>query len=347
MEKNIYDNYLAILREEMVPAMGCTEPIALAYGAARAREVLGKEPEHIVAKCSGNIIKNVRCVIIPNSGGLKGIPAGVVLGAVAGDAALDMEVLSKVTDEGRKRCRELLDADICKVELLDTPVVLHIVIEMSAGEDTVCLEIKYDHINVTRIEKNGEILLDADRALEEKEAADRSLLNLEDIREFADTVELSDVKILLDTQIKSNMAIAHEGMTGKYGLGIGRVIRENYSHDMLTRMRSLTAAASEARMGGCDMPVVINSGSGNQFRSTDRLCKGNGAAGLQSVPGTCIFQSSYRVSETLYRQTIGVLWCGVCILCGRSSHHLYGRGKYFPDQKDYREHPGQYSGNHL
>ena len=237
MEKNIYDNYLAILREEMVPAMGCTEPIALAYGAARAREVLGKEPEHIVAKCSGNIIKNVRCVIIPNSGGLKGIPAGVVLGAVAGDAALDMEVLSKVTDEGRKRCRELLDADICKVELLDTPVVLHIVIEMSAGEDTVCLE---------------------------KEAADRSLLNLEDIREFADTVELSDVKILLDTQIKSNMAIAHEGMTGKYGLGIGRVIRENYSHDMLTRMRSLTAAASEARMGGCDMPVVINSGSGNQ-----------------------------------------------------------------------------------
>ena len=155
MEKNIYDNYLAILREEMVPAMGCTEPIALAYGAARAREVLGKEPEHIVAKCSGNIIKNVRCVIIPNSGGLKGIPAGVVLGAVAGDASLDMEVLSKVTDEGRKRCRELLDADICKVELLDTPVVLHIVIEMSAGEDTVCLEIKYDHINVTRIEKNG------------------------------------------------------------------------------------------------------------------------------------------------------------------------------------------------
>ena len=213
VEKNIYDNYLAILREEMVPAMGCTEPIALAYGAARAREVLGREPEHIVAKCSGNIIKNVRCVIIPNSGGLKGIPAGVVLGAVAGDASLDMEVLSKVTDEGRKRCRELLDAD---------------------------------------------------QALEEKEAADRSLLNLEDIREFADTVELSDVKNLLDTQIKSNMAIAHEGMTGKYGLGIGRVIRENYSHDMLTRMRSLTAAASEARMGGCDMPVVINSGSGNQ-----------------------------------------------------------------------------------
>jgi L-cysteine desulfidase len=254
---NIYKNYLAILREEMIPAMGCTEPIALAYGAARAREILGKEPERIVAKCSGNIIKNVRCVIIPNSGGLKGIPAGVILGAVAGDASLDMEVLSKVDEKGRARCRELLEADICKV-------VLHIIIEMYAGEDTVSLEIKYDHINVTRISKNGEILLDADKAVEEKEETDRGLLNLEDIREFADTVELSDVRELLDAQIRSNMAIAHEGMTGKYGLGIGRVIRENYSHDMLTRMRSLTAAASEARMGGCDMPVVINSGSGNQ-----------------------------------------------------------------------------------
>ena len=264
MDKNIYKNYLAILREEMIPAMGCTEPIALAYGAARAREVLGKEPERIVAKCSGNIIKNVRCVIIPNSGGLKGIPAGVILGAVAGDASLNMEVLSKVDEKGRARCRELLEADICKVELLDTPVVLHIIIEMYAGEDAVSLEIKYDHINVTRISKNGEILLDVDKAVEEKEETDRGLLNLEDIREFADTVELSDVKELLDAQIRSNMAIAHEGMTGKYGLGIGRVIRENYSHDMLTRMRSLTAAASEARMGGCDMPVVINSGSGNQ-----------------------------------------------------------------------------------
>lgn len=148
-----------------------------------------------MAKCSGNIIKNVRCVIIPNSGGLKGIPAGVVLGAVAGDASLDMEVLSKVTDEGRKRCRELLDADICKVELLDTPVVLHIVIEMCAGEDTVCLEIKYDHINVTRIEKTEKSCWMRIRHWKKKKRQTAVFLNLEDIREFADTVELSDVKI--------------------------------------------------------------------------------------------------------------------------------------------------------
>lgn len=264
LDKKVYQNYIGILKEEMIPAMGCTEPIALAYGAARAREILGSEPERIVAHCSGNIVKNVRCVIIPNSGGLTGIEAGVVLGAVAGNAALDMEVLSKVDEAGRARCRELLAKNICKVELLDSPVVLHFIIEMYAGEDSVSLEIKYDHINVTKIVKNGEVLLDVDEKCGETECADRTLLNLEDIKEFADTVDLDDVRELLDKQIQSNMAIAHEGMTGKYGLGIGRIIRETYSNDMLTKMRSLTAAASEARMGGCDMPVVINSGSGNQ-----------------------------------------------------------------------------------
>ena len=265
LDERIYESYIGILKEEMVPAMGCTEPIALAYGAARAREVLGKEPEHITAKCSGNIIKNVRCVIIPNSDGLTGIEAGVVLGAVAGNASLNMEVLSNVNEFERKRCRELLDKKICNVELLDSPVVLHFIIEMQAGDDTVSLEIKYDHINVTKIVKNQEVLLDSDHKYgETPAAADRTLLNLEDIKTFADTVELDDVKEIIENQIRSNMAIAHEGMTGKYGLGIGRIIRETYSNDMLTKMRSLTAAASEARMGGCDMPVVINSGSGNQ-----------------------------------------------------------------------------------
>ena len=270
VSNEVYQNYIGILKEEMIPAMGCTEPIALAYGAARAREVLGKEPERIVAHCSGNIVKNVRCVIIPNSGGLTGIEAGVVLGAVAGDAALNMEVLSKVNEEDRKHCRELLGKKICKVELLDSPIVLHIIIEMYAGEDSVSLEIKYDHINVTKIVKNQEILLDTEGNGESGEVsdkgltADRAMLNLEDIKEFADTVNIEDVREMLENQIHSNMQIAHEGMTGKYGLGIGRVIRETYSNDMLTKMRSLTAAASEARMGGCDMPVVINSGSGNQ-----------------------------------------------------------------------------------
>ncbi len=264
VNEKVYRNYLAILKEEMVPAMGCTEPIALAYGAARAREVLGAEPEKITAYCSGNIIKNVRCVVIPNSGGLTGIPAGVVLGAVGGDASRNMEVLEHVDDAARARTRELLAKEICHVEILDSPVVLHFILEMTAGDDTVSLEIKYDHINVTKIIKNGEVLLDRDETGEQTEEADRNLLNLEDIKEFSDTVALEDVKDLLDAQIRCNMTIAREGMTGRYGLGIGRVIRESYSDDMLTRMRSLTAAASEARMGGCDLPVIINSGSGNQ-----------------------------------------------------------------------------------
>ncbi len=264
VSEKIYKNYLAIMKEEMVPAMGCTEPIALAYGAARAREVLGKEPEEIVAYCSGNIIKNVRCVVIPNSGGLIGINAGVILGAVGGDASKNMEVLENVTDAARKRTRELLEKNICEVKILESPVVLHFILEMKAGEDCVSLEIKYSHINVTKIVKNNEVLLEHDNQDAQPEEADRTLLNLEDIKEFADTVNLEDVRPLLEAQINCNMAIAKEGMTGKYGLGIGRVIKESYSYDMLTKMRALTAAASEARMGGCDMPVIINSGSGNQ-----------------------------------------------------------------------------------
>lgn len=264
MKAKMYQSYLAILREEMVAAMGCTEPIALAYGAARAREVLGREPERIVAQCSGNIVKNVQCVMIPNSGGLIGIAASVILGAVGGSASQNMEVLQGVTEEDRKRTKELLDADICTVELLTSPVPLHFIIEMSSGQDVVSVEIKYAHINVTRIIKNGLVLLDKNHQDCRPEETDRMLLNLEDIQEFADTVDLEDVKSLLDQQIHCNMEIAREGMTGKYGLGIGRIIRESYSDDMLTKMRSLTAAASEARMGGCNMPVIINSGSGNQ-----------------------------------------------------------------------------------
>lgn len=226
VDKNVYDSYLAILKEELIPAMGCTEPIALAYGAARAREILGRMPERIVARCSGNIVKNVRCVLIPNSGGLIGIAASVILGAVGGDPSLKMEVLSPVTDADRQRCRELLDQGICQVELLDSPVVLHFIIEMSAGEDSVLLEIKYDHINVTRIVRNGQVLLETEHDPERGVGADRSLLKLSLIKEFADTVDLDDVKEMLDKQISDNMSIAYEGMTGKYGLGIGRIIRE-------------------------------------------------------------------------------------------------------------------------
>lgn len=265
MDQRTYENYLMILKEEMIPAMGCTEPIALAYGAAKAREILGREPEKILARCSGNIIKNVRCVVIPNSKGMTGIEAAAVLGAVGGDASKEMEVLESVDEESRKRAGDLLKEKVCRVELLDSPVPLHFILEMWAGSDKVLLEIKQDHLNITRIEKNNEVLFDKQEEQEVSvQEGDRRLLNLEDIRNFSDSVILDDVRDLVERQIHCNMAIAREGMTGKYGLGIGRVIKESYSDEMLTKMRSLTAAASEARMGGCEMPVIINSGSGNQ-----------------------------------------------------------------------------------
>ena len=265
MDQRTYENYLMILKEEMIPAMGCTEPIALAYGAAKAREILGREPEKILARCSGNIIKNVRCVVIPNSKGMTGIEAAAVLGAVGGDASKEMEVLESVDEESRKRAGDLLKEKVCRVELLDSPVPLHFILEMWAGSDKVFLEIKQDHLNITRIEKNNEVLFDKQEEQEVSvQEGDRRLLNLEDIRNFSDSAILDDVRDLVERQIHCNMAIAREGMTGKYGLGIGRVIKESYSDEMLTKMRSLTAAASEARMGGCEMPVIINSGSGNQ-----------------------------------------------------------------------------------
>ena len=268
MDQRMYENYLMILKEEMIPAMGCTEPIALAYGAAKAREILGREPEKILARCSGNIIKNVRCVVIPNSGGMTGIEAAVVLGAIGGDSSKEMEVLASADEKARKQAGELLQRKICRVELLDSSIPLHFILEMTAGSDRVFLEIRQDHLNITRIEKNGEVLLDRETEKESSvpsvQQGDRTLLNLEDIRNFSDSVALDQVKELVERQISFNMAIAREGMTGKYGLGIGRVIKESYSDEMLTKMRSLTAAASEARMGGCEMPVIINSGSGNQ-----------------------------------------------------------------------------------
>lgn len=264
MNRKIYDEYIAILKEELVPAMGCTEPIALAYGAAKAREVLGCVPERIIAKCSGNIVKNVRCVTIPNSNGLMGIPAGVILGAVGGNADKGMEVLESVTEEDIFLTKKLLDENICRVELLDTPIVLHIILELYAADQHVVLEIKYDHTNITQIIKNDKIIYSKDDKDQSNIKTNRSLLNLDDIKKFADEVNLDDIKDILNFQIKYNMAIAQEGMTGKYGLGIGRVIMDSYNSSVLTQMRSMAAAASEARMGGCDLPVIINSGSGNQ-----------------------------------------------------------------------------------
>ena len=265
MNKQLQEEYLAIIKEELIPAMGCTEPIALAYAAAKGREALGCEPEKITAKCSGNMIKNVRCVTIPNSGGMTGIEAACVLGAVAGDAGCGMEVLEKVDDTGRSRTKELLDRHCCTVEYLDSEIPLHFILTLSAGEHSAEVEVRYSHTNIVAVRKDGEAVFEKSGEYADKGyAADRSGLSLESIKEFADEVSLELIRGTYERQIRYNMDIAYEGISGDYGLGIGRVIRESYADGVVTRMKAYAAAASEARMDGCDMPVIINSGSGNQ-----------------------------------------------------------------------------------
>lgn len=260
----IENDFLSILTEELLPAMGCTEPIALAFAAARAREVLGQIPERLVARCSGNIVKNVRCVLIPNSGGMVGIQAAVVLGALGGDAGRRMEVLETVTQAHRDHAASFIDAGCCKVEFLESEIPLHFIIEAYAGNDSVEVETRHSHTNIVSIRRNQVEIFTAAGELNNAEAADRSGLTIDAIKEFCDQVDIRKLKPLFDRQIRCNMDIAYEGISGNYGLGIGRMIRSAYPDSIITRMKAYAAAASEARMDGCDMPVIINSGSGNQ-----------------------------------------------------------------------------------
>jgi L-cysteine desulfidase len=255
--------FLSILGEELIPAMGCTEPIALAYAAAKAREHMSFEPDRIVARCSGNMIKNVRCVAIPNSNGMIGIEAAVALGAFGGNAELGMEVLEAVTANDRKKVSDFITDGKCVVEYLVSDVPLHFVLELTCSDETVTIEVQHSHMNITSISKNSEIIFSR-AADNETHVTDRSILNIESIKEFTDNIEIEKIKKIFDRQIRYNMDIAYEGISGNYGLGIGRMIRSCYADGVVTRMKAYAAAASEARMSGCDMPVIINSGSGNQ-----------------------------------------------------------------------------------
>lgn len=265
MIREIERQFLAILQEELIPAMGCTEPIALAYAAAVARRQLGEMPQSIVAKCSGNIVKNVFSVSIPNSGGMVGIEAAVILGALGGNPDLLMEVLESVTPEHIDKAHRLLEQNICQVEFLDSEIPLHFEITESTGCHSVTVEVRYSHTNIVRILKDGETVFEADSsAYNGATKTDRSQLTIANIKDFADNVDVELIRPLYDKQIMYNMAIAEEGMTGKYGLGIGKVLMASYSEGIVQQMKAYAAAASEARMGGCDMPVIITSGSGNQ-----------------------------------------------------------------------------------
>lgn len=260
-----YWSYVQILKEELVTAMGCTEPIALAYGAAKARETLGRQPEKLVVWASGSILKNVKSVVVPNTGGMKGIAAAAAAGIVAGRAERKLEVIASVTDEECRRIEQYVRDTEIQVKYLEEGRDFDIVIEAFAGEDTVRIRIVNYHTNLVLIERNGERLLDIPvKGEEETGLTDRSVLNMEEIYDFAVKCDVEDVKEILDKQIKCNTAIAEEGLKGNYGASVGKVYLEAYGDDVRIRACAKAAAGSDARMSGCEMPVVINSGSGNQ-----------------------------------------------------------------------------------
>ena len=259
-----YAKYIQILHEELQPAMGCTEPIALAYAAAKARQVLGVLPERVVAQVSGNIIKNVKSVVIPHTGGLRGIAAAVAAGVVAADPDAELQALSNVPQSKIKEIENYLATAPIEVCYAETPYAFDIQITAFCGKDSAYARIADFHTNLVCLRRNEEVLLEKEFLNKQENVTDRTCLSVEGIVEFANCVDLADVKDLLERQIDYNMAIAQEGLQGNYGANIGKTILLHRENDINYIMRAYAAAASDARMNGCELPVVINSGSGNQ-----------------------------------------------------------------------------------
>lgn len=257
--------YVAILEEELMLATGCTEPIAIAYCAAMLRETLGGAPETILAEVSGNILKNVKSVVVPNTGGMKGVNAAVAAGVVAGRQDAELQVISDVSETELQAIRNYAaQTPITTAYLEDTPCMLDIRLTGTRGADRAIVRIANNHTNIIHMEKNGEVLLDKPLvASAEDNLQDKSVLNLAEILEFADQVPLSRIEGVVGRQIDCNSAIAEEGLSGKWGAAVGCTLLSG-SQDIRTEARAYAAAGSDARMSGCEMPVVIVSGSGNQ-----------------------------------------------------------------------------------
>ncbi len=256
---------MQILKEELVPAMGCTEPIALAYAAAKAREVLGEKPDTVKIGASGSIIKNVKSVIVPNTDHLKGIPAAAAAGIIAGKPEKELEVIAEVSQEQIEEMKDFLKNTDISVEYVDNGITFDIIVTETKGESSATVRIANYHTNIVLIEKDGQVLFEEKVEGEKEEGlTDRSLLNMKDILDFAETVDIEDVREVIGRQIRYNTAIAQEGLKGNYGANIGSVLLEMEGDNIRVRAKAMAAAGSDARMNGCELPVIINSGSGNQ-----------------------------------------------------------------------------------
>lgn len=277
-----YQTYVNILKEELIPAFGCTEPIALAYAAAKARQTLGALPDRVLLQVSGSIIKNVKSVIVPNTGHLKGMPAAAAAGIIAGDPDRELEVISQVPEEKIKEIRAFLENVRIDVEHIDNGHVFDIIVTEYKDGHSARVRILDTHTDIVLIEKDGTILYEKPSARTPDDthentiaaaqtsgrndacSTDRALLNMEDIWDFITTVDIADISGILDRQIRFNSAIAEEGLRGDYGANIGTVLLRSCGNDIATRAKAWAAAGSDARMNGCELPVIINSGSGNQ-----------------------------------------------------------------------------------
>ncbi len=267
INEQAYDNYLTILQDELIMALGCTEPIAIAYASAKARDELGAFPDRIEVNCSGNIIKNVKGVTVPNSGGLKGIDVAAVLGVVGGCADEALQVLTSIEPSHIEKAQELIAKGFCNCSLAEGVENLYVQTVAFSGEQFASVTIQYQHTFIAEIIKDGEVIYSGDMAGNNpngKRRGDKSKMSIQGILDFAQAAKLEDIKPILERQIEYNGALADEGLRGRYGAEVGRTMLDCFNNEVGTIARFRAAAASDARMGGCALPAVINSGSGNQ-----------------------------------------------------------------------------------
>ena len=292
MEKSIYDAYVGILKEELIPAMGCTEPIAVAYAGALARKALGALPERVSLCVSGNIVKNVKSVIVPHTGGRKGLKVAVAVGICCGDADQELEVISGVTEQQLKELDQYLEQVEVKITESTANCLFDIQVTAYHGDDCAYARIIGHHTNVVSVKKNDNVLVDVPFQDDVVQAPEnRKLLDVAHIVQFADEVEIPDVQEVLQRQIDYNMAIAQAGMDGSYGATIGKILLKSYGNCIQNRAKAWAAAGSDARMCGCELPVVINSGSGNQGMTA-------------SIPVIIYAREMGMTQEALYRALV-------------------------------------------
>ena len=272
MERNseIYQTYVEILERELVSAMGCTEPIAIAYCAAKARSVLGEIPDKVTIFASGNIIKNVKSVVVPNTEGRRGIKVAAAAGIIGGNENGGLLVIADIPPGVKYHIEPYLQQADMQVKALDSESLLEVEITVEKGGESAKVHIVDEHTNIVSIEKNGEVIFEKQEGAEvaADDTPDYNLLTVADIIDFADTCDLADVAELLEKQIRCNMEIAEEGLKGDFGANVGKTIMKEGADNIRTKAKAYAAAGSDARMGGCELPVVINSGSGNQGLTT-------------------------------------------------------------------------------